>query len=196
MVPQMTGGRRWVFWAIRQQVGRCPMDSRDRDDPMLQRRKRKKRRPNAPGAAWLIGAVVLVLVLAGTLGLLWAAGVFKPQETTPPSSLLPESERPQNRFVGYWEHIPRGLPGSRMTLDVSEARRLTVTAIHPGKSLAEDAAWEVLSEKKDRLRIRIRFMRGPSEWDIELLPNDEMRVNFLTSRSSPVVYRRTARPRS
>jgi hypothetical protein len=149
------------------------------------------------------GAIlVLMLLVAGTVGALWALGVFgKAGSTTArqtdsqsgkDSGLKPATEKPRDRLVGQWEYMPPDVPGAKMTLDVRKDGTLTLAAINKGNSATENGTWEVLSEKSDRLTIRLQFVGRPkaSEWDIELLPNDEMRVNFLTSSSPPVTYKR------
>jgi hypothetical protein len=128
------------------------------------------------------------------MGVLWKRGVF----TTLTDRWLPSgtdnvqsgADSPRDRLVGQWEYLSSS--EARMNLDVHKDGTLVLTGINKGNMVVENATWEVLSEKKDRLTIRLQFTGRPkpSEWDVELLPNEEMRVNFLTSTSAPVTYKR------
>jgi hypothetical protein len=135
----------------------------------------------------VLGAgLLLVFLIAGTVGILWACGVFS---AAPPASGA-GADSPRDRLVGQWEHVSP--TGARMILDVRKDGAVQLTGMGSARTVVENGTWEALNEKKDRLTIRLVF-RGqprPSEWDIELLPNNEMRVNFLTSSSRPVLYKR------
>jgi hypothetical protein len=108
------------------------------------------------------------------------------------SGLKAPTQKPRDRLLGQWECMPPEVPGAKMILDVRQGGKLTLTGINKGNTAVLDGTWEVLKETTDRLTIRLQFSSASKaqEWDIELLPNDEMRVNFLSGSSPPVTYKR------
>jgi hypothetical protein len=140
---------------------------------------------------WLLlgcGGIVLLLVLAGgTLGGLWAFGVFGK------SSSKGSESKARAQLVGQWEHTSSKDSAIGMALDIHDDGNLSLTGIKNGQTqLTIYATWEVLSEKTDRITLKVKWSTQPepTEWDVEFLPGESMRVNFKSSSNPPVTYKR------
>jgi hypothetical protein len=181
------------------------MALRDEEAVPVRKRKRRAKQTDTTSLLVVLGCaavfVVAVLLVGGTLGVLWAMGVFSKSTATDKKTDTPAgsgsgsktpTQKPRERLLGQWECMPPEAPGAKMTLDVRQGGKLTLTGTNKGNTAVLDGTWEVLSETTDRLTIRLQFSSAPQpqEWDIELLPNDEMRVNFLSGASPPVTYKR------
>ena len=164
--------------------------ARNENDSTPRQRKRKKKSARGFRVGLLLVGCSFLLVLLVTcgVGILWATGIFGAFPMTAGAG----TDKPRDRLVGQWDHIFPVIPGAKMSLDVRKDGTLTLTANAKGNLVVENGTWEVLSEKKDRLTIRLKWSSRPepAEWDVELLANEEMRVNFLKSESAPVTYRR------
>jgi hypothetical protein len=162
------------------------------DDEAPRKKKAKSRRPRRRGnqALWLVGALAIVVLAASAAGaVIWALGGRPKPATATTAPERPAKGWPRERFIGSWEYISPD-HRARMTLDV-RAGELTLSGFHPGGgSTIVIAPWEVLSEANaEQMKTRVRFGQ-PADWGIDFLPNDEMRVNFLSGNSPPVIYKR------
>jgi hypothetical protein len=173
------------------------MATRRNDEASAGLRNKWKKRASKSRALplFVVGCAVVFLLLAGAsvVGVLWALGVFaKTPGGDAAQPNIDRSEKPHARIVGQWEAAPPEVPGATMMLDLKADGNLSLNSTNKGNSATENGTWKVLSETADRFTIRLQFSGrpNPAEWDVELINNNEMRVNFLTSKSTPVTYKR------
>jgi hypothetical protein len=154
-------------------------DDDDPDDrPARPRRRRKPKRSGDPTVRIVLIVVLSALVVGGCSYLAYL--------------LISRGEvglggpRARDRFIGAWETDPPERPGSKLVVEFRGDGRLTVTASEPGRNASKTMPYEVLSEQGNRATIRHRQDPGTAtDWQIDLLPGEQIRVRNLTHPQAP-----------
>jgi hypothetical protein len=139
--------------------------------------KRRRRGPN-PAVVVVIVVVLVLLALGGVAGAVFFFTVL----SGPPAL---------ERLPGQWE---ADLPSGRILLNVHKDGRLDFTGIT--RSGIQETHWrkyEVLKDRSKSITLHLEDPAGanpPSDWKIEFLTDDQIRINFLTSGAEAVVYNR------
>jgi hypothetical protein len=142
--------------------------------------KKRRRRGLHPAAVAMIVIVPVLLIPGGIAGAVYYFAV------------LPASGPPgRERMAGHWE---ADLPSGRILLNVQRDGKLDFTGItKSGIRDTQYRMYEVLKDRSRTITLHTTDPSGaydPSDWKVEFLSDDRMRIEFPTSGATPVVYDR------
>jgi hypothetical protein len=102
------------------------------------------------------------------------------------------------RFLGKWEYVSREKPRKSMAVEfVNDMKAMNFTVIvEPNINQTIPVRCEVLEETAERVDVTMYWedtavtQKSETKWGLELLPNGDMRVNFLLGSGAPITYKR------
>jgi hypothetical protein len=102
------------------------------------------------------------------------------------------------RFLGKWEYVSREQPRKSMAVEfVNDMKAMNFTVIvEPNINQTVPVRCEVLEETAERVVVKMYWedtavtQKSETKWGLELLPNGDMRVNFLLGSGAPITYKR------
>ncbi len=159
-------------------------DGTDQDefDSYGRRRKRRQKRGTHPLVVIL---AVLTLCFFCLVGLGTGAYFFV--------TLGFLADKPRDKLLGTWEYYRSQKPLIMLSFEFRKDGGLTLRAVNEKNNASEqrEGKYEVTGETRDKVTVSVRWQDGQeTAWEIEFLPDDEMRMHFLKSKAEPVTYKR------